>query len=134
MWILKRVFFTEYSFKPIKELAKMFRYIWSSRERIKMDHSEGNGCLPYDLLIAKLVAYGFGNMALALITDYLTNHLQWVKIASAFSLYLAILIGVLQGSILGPILFNLIINDLMFSSRKHKSAILLMIIPYIHVH
>ena len=37
-------------------------------------------CLPHDLLIAKLVAYGFEKTALVLINDYLTNRLQRVKI------------------------------------------------------
>ena len=38
-----------------------------------MDLSKAYDCLPHDLLIAKLATYGFDNMALALITDYLTN-------------------------------------------------------------
>ena len=38
-----------------------------------MDLSKAYDCLPHDLLIAKRATYGFGNMALALITDYLTN-------------------------------------------------------------
>ena len=38
-----------------------------------MDLSKAYDCLPRDLLIAKLATYGFYNMALALITDYVTN-------------------------------------------------------------
>ena len=38
-----------------------------------MDFSKAYDCLPHDLLIAKLATYGFENMALVLITDYLTN-------------------------------------------------------------
>ena len=38
-----------------------------------MDLSKAYDCLPYDLLITKRATYGFDNMALALITDYLTN-------------------------------------------------------------
>ena len=38
-----------------------------------MSLSKACGCLPHDLLLAKLAAYGFDNTALALITGYLTN-------------------------------------------------------------
>ena len=74
------------SFKLIRELAKVFRYISSRRNRI--NGPKQSDCLPHDLLIAKLVVYDFDNKALALITDNLTNHLQRVKIGSTFSAYL----------------------------------------------
>lgn len=45
-----------------------------------MDLSKAYGSRAHDLLIAKLTAYGFGSTALVLITDYLTNRLQRVKI------------------------------------------------------
>ena len=74
------------SFKLIRELAKVFRYICSRRNRI--NGPKQSDCLPHDLLIAKLAVYDFDNKALALITDNLTNHLQRVKIGSTFSAYL----------------------------------------------
>ena len=99
-----------------------------------MDLSKAYDCLPHDLLIAKLAAYGFDNTALALITDYLTNRLQRVKIGATFSSYLEILRNVPKGSILGPILFNLFINDLMFFIKTTEVCNFPMTLPYIHVH
>ena len=79
-----------------------------------MDLSKTYDCLPHDLLLAKLSVYGFDESAITLIANYLSNRYQRVKIGSTFSSYLEILRGVTHGSILGPILFNLFINDLMF--------------------
>ena len=64
------------------------------------------------LLIAKLNAYGFSNDALNLINDFLTGRKQRTKINESFSTCQEIIYGVPQGSILGPSLFNVYINDL----------------------
>ena len=79
-----------------------------------MDVSKAYNCLSPDLLLAKLSAYGFNEPAITLIANYFSNKYQRIKIEYSFSFYLEILRGVLQGSILVPILFNLFINDLIF--------------------
>ena len=71
------------------------------------DLSKAFGCLSYDLLIAKLHAYGFDIPALRLLHNYLTNRNQRVKIDSTFSSWGEMLFGVPQGSVLGPLLFNI---------------------------
>ena len=83
-----------------------------------MDLSKAYDCLPHDLLLAKLSAYGFEESAVTLFANYLPNRYQRVKIGSTFSSYLEILRGVTQGSILGPKLFNLFTNDLVFSIQE----------------
>ena len=68
--------------------------------------------MTHDLLIAKLHALNFGMNALNLIFDYLTGRKQRVKVNSSFNSYLDIFQGNPQGSILGPLSFNLFLSDL----------------------
>ena len=79
---------------------------------ILMDLSKAFDCLPHDLLLLKLKYYGLSENALKLMKSYLTNRKQCVKLGSIKSDFEAILKGVPQGSILGPVLFNIFINDI----------------------
>ena len=76
------------------------------------DLSKAFDCLTHDLLIAKLDAYGFKNDALYLIFNYLNKRKQRVKIISFFSSFQNIINGVLQGSLLGPLLFNVFLAEI----------------------
>ena len=76
------------------------------------DLSKAFDCLPHELLIVRLDAYGFDKSSLKLIHSYLTNRKQRVKINRISSSWSEILFGVQQGSILGPLLFNIFICDI----------------------
>ena len=60
----------------------------------------------------KLNAYGFSLSALRLICSYLFNRQQRAKINASYSPWEEMLFRVLQGSILGPLLFNIFMYDL----------------------
>ena len=79
---------------------------------ILMDLSKAFDCLPHDFLLAKLEAYGLDDNALKLILSYLSGRKQCMKNGGYLSQRKLILSGVPQGSILGPILFNIFVNDI----------------------
>ena len=80
-----------------------------------MDLSKAFDCIKHDLLIANLDAYGFSHEALCLGNSYLENRHQRVKINGSFGTYKQLFLGVPQGSALGPLFFNIYINDLLLS-------------------
>ena len=95
---------------------------------ILMELSKANDYLPNGLLIKKLAANGFNISSLCLVYNCLTNRHQRVKIAFTKCYRQELLVGVLQGSVLGPLLFKIFSNDLILFNMS--SVLLLLITPF----
>ena len=79
---------------------------------VLMDLSKAFDCIPHELLVAKLSAYGFEKNTLKFFLSYLKGRKQATNIKGNLSPFMDILAGVPQGSILGPVIFNIFINDM----------------------
>ena len=71
---------------------------------ILMDLSKAYDCLPHDLIIAKLGAYGLDTNSLRFLFDYLSCIKQRTKMEYTYRNSSEVLGGIPQGSILGPLL------------------------------
>ena len=83
-----------------------------------MDLSKAYDCIPHDLLIAKFSAYDIYSVGLLLISDYLSCRNQRTKIGSSYSFWHVIIREVSQGSLLGPLVFNMFINGFVFIYQR----------------
>ena len=89
---------------------------------IYIDLTKAFDTIGHNVLLNKLPSYGIHGNDLSWFTDYLFNRSQVVEINNVRSKYEPIYSGVPQGSILGPLLFNILFND--FSDHVPKSSVI----------
>ena len=83
-----------------------------------MDLSKTFDTLNHELFIAKLHAYRFNSDLVKLINDHLSNKWERTKINTSFSSWAELIQGVLQRSVLGPLLINIYLNDLFYLAES----------------
>ena len=79
-----------------------------------MDLSNVFDSIPHDLLVGKLHPYGLSEDAVTFVHSYLKHSKQDVKTNDTESVFQIFLSGLPQGSILSPMLFNILIDDFVF--------------------
>ena len=85
---------------------------------IYIDLSKAFDSLKYDILPSKLKFYGLQSKALQLLKSYLSDRSQYVQIDNVKSNPHSVSCGIPQGSVMGSLLFNIFINDIINATTK----------------
>ena len=102
----------------ITALVEITDHIFKSLDKseitllVLLDYSKAFDCANHKLILAKLKSFGFDNSALSWINSYLSSRSQQVTTEIGESSWITLLNGVPQGSILGPLLFTILISDI----------------------
>ena len=104
----KKWFSTQHCLLTMIEILRKSLDSGGATVSLLTDISKALDCLPYDLFIAKLHAYGINKGSLNLLVSNLKNRKQRVCLNNTYSEWIDIWFGVPQGSILGPLLINLL--------------------------
>ena len=89
-----------------------------------IDFARAFDCIDHNILLAKLKLYGLDEKAIAFISSYFSNRYQFTKVDGHVSDISKVTYGTAQGSILGPLIFIIYVNDLFYQIKEKESIIM----------
>ena len=88
---------------------------------IYLDYQKAFDCVPHQRLLSQIESFGISGQILQWIKSFLSNRRQKVRVNNSESTLGPVISGVPHGSILGPVLFSLFVNDLPDTVRSFIS-------------
>ena len=115
---------------PVFRIIELWRALLNKGQKVGviiMEISKAFDTLNQKLLLKKLQACGFNKKSLYFIETYFNNRKKRTKIGDSFSKYHRIITGVPQGSILGPLFFNILLMTyfLLLSNQPYVTTLMI---------